>query len=271
MKKLFLTIVFQVYPVLMREICTLEEMSHVVTTKKYFVLSGDNVDGNNFYGVLDLAGNFVKYIGPPCQHEHLYHSYYCTIEHPTNPDHLLVACRLCEAIYLYKIKTGEAKKVYRQCKPHVMCLGPGDAVLILGDDGKVLELRWDEREEKLQLLVHHFTLSEPGPVYISMCYVKFGGILVILSQYKLLEARELGTGSVLWNVEDEMVDGTAVACDPFGRLYVSRYNNLLIMDATNRDLLQENRLKASIKEMSLSGTRLVLVTSDNKVTCYSVT
>lgn len=72
---------------------------------------------------------------------------------------------------MYNIDTAKGQKVYAQCEPRATCMGPNDSMLVWDISGKLLQLNWNNEEEKLKLIKQYDTGNKPD-LSSSMFFVK---------------------------------------------------------------------------------------------------
>lgn len=169
-------------------------------------------DGKDVIRVLDHSGTFIKDITSG----HFRHVPVRLLQkHPTVPSCILEACYCCEAIWMYNVDSTEGKEIYTGCKPYAMCEGPDNSVLVWDEDGKVLQLKWDNDEERLKLIKQRDTHKNYSR-YCSMCFdMKTNCIVLCDGILRGVRLRD-GSAELLWKRYDT---ARAVTCDSHGHVY----------------------------------------------------
>ena len=206
------------------------------------------------------------------------HFQYCRVnEHPTNPEFVVEACTMCDAVRAYNLNTSQGHRVYVGCKPFQICSGPPGTVLIIDIEHRILQLRWSEEKQKFHL---DCAVQTNAKSVWEMRYAKGRYIVIIISRSPgHIEAVSLNDGSTLWEhegtINGEKIHPTAVTCDTFGRVYVSDCGKewLLVLDCETGALLQELSLEERMGYVldvcwTKNQPQLIVRHGAEMITCY---
>ena len=184
-----------------------------------------------------------------------------SIEWPTACVHslsygLLTACRIggvsqdeellvegcphptCQVIRIYDLQTGHFDVVYEDVKPHVMCTGAENTVLVC--DWKTSSILVLVRADGQFLCIHKLQVHLHFLPVHAMCYSnQIDAVVFSKVQEKQVIAMKLETGQILWQITEFAQPGQVqlepkdVCCTPNGWICVANRANALILNPSN--------------------------------------
>ena len=182
-------------------------------------------------------GSLIKEIKCRCKHDNTG----CICEHPVDPDVTIETCHECSKIRSYNMNKGESADIYTRAAVSVICTAPAGFILGAGRKGRIMQFRWKDGSEELEL-VHSVETNITDVQY--MCYVEHNDAVVLSGchPYRVCTVK-LSDGSTLWELNQEIngqdIEPRGLCHDTDGRIYVALQNaGVMSLDSRTGELLQ---------------------------------
>ena len=183
-------------------------------------------------------GCLIKEIKCQCYHT-VFTGSIC--EHPLDPNVILETCYECQKIRSYDMNTGRSADIYTGAGVWAICTGPAGTILGADVVGHILQFRWKDDGEDLEL-VQSVKTSIADVQY--MCHDEQNNVVFLSGWHPgRVCAVKLSDGATLWEfnqkINREDIKPFGLCHDADGRIYiVVRNGGIITIDSRSGKLLQ---------------------------------